>query len=250
MTYDDETLMAFADGELDEAQSAAITAAMERDPALARRVEKHRALRARVAGAFAPVLEQPVPEQLVSAATAATPGASPPQRRGEVVQFPARGTPPARSAWRAREWVAMAASVLLGVLLSWKVLTPDSLMTPRDGALVARGALATALEQQLASTQTDADRVHVGLTFQSRDGNYCRSFTLHEAGTAGLACRVGDEWRIPMTAAAPPGTGGARQAAAPPAALLREIEGRLSGEPLDAAAEKEAQARSWQPASP
>ena len=57
MNYDDETLMAFADGELDELLSAEIASAMERDPALARRVERHRALRAQVAGAYSTVLE-------------------------------------------------------------------------------------------------------------------------------------------------------------------------------------------------
>ena len=50
MNYDDETLMAYADGELDEVLAAEIAAAIEREPELARRVERHRALRA--AGQF------------------------------------------------------------------------------------------------------------------------------------------------------------------------------------------------------
>src|SRR5262245_29476515 len=107
--------MAYADGELDEAQSAAIAAAIERDPLLARRVERHRALRAEVADAFASVLDQPVPERLVAAAggASAASGGSPPQRRAEVLQFPARAAPPSRRTWRAFEWGAMAASLAL-----------------------------------------------------------------------------------------------------------------------------------------
>ena len=58
VNYDDETLMAYVDGELDAKLRAEIAAAVENDPALARRVEQHRALRARVAGAFAKVLER------------------------------------------------------------------------------------------------------------------------------------------------------------------------------------------------
>ena len=81
MNYDDETLMAYVDGELDAARRAEIAAALARDPGLARRIESQRVLRARVSDAFAPVLEQPVPEALRAAAA---------ERRGTVVQFPAR----------------------------------------------------------------------------------------------------------------------------------------------------------------
>ena len=70
MNYDDETLMAYADGELDAESSAAISAAIERDPVLAQRVERHRALRHQVTAAYASVLEQPVPERLLAAANA------------------------------------------------------------------------------------------------------------------------------------------------------------------------------------
>ena len=123
MKYDDETLMAYADGELDAAQRAEIDAAIAQDPGLALRVEEHRALRARVAGAFARVLDQPVPG---AARAAARVGARPTSARGNVVQFPARGARAPSPPWRAREWIAMAASLLLGVLLSWRFLAPGS----------------------------------------------------------------------------------------------------------------------------
>ena len=98
MIYDDETLMAYADGEFDEAQSAAIAIAVEKDPLLARRVERHRALRAEVAGAYATVLDQPVPERLVAAAGGGSAGSghSTAQRRAEVLKFPARATAPVK----------------------------------------------------------------------------------------------------------------------------------------------------------
>ena len=66
MTFSDQTLSAYADGELDAATGAALEAAMATDPELARRVERQRALRARVQDAFAPVLAEPVPERLLA----------------------------------------------------------------------------------------------------------------------------------------------------------------------------------------
>jgi len=247
VNYDDETLMAYADGELDEPLNAEITSALERDPALARRVERHRALRAAVAGAFAPVLEQAVPERLLAAANGpATPlAAGGAQRGGELLQFPARAASARR--WGTREWTAMAASLLLGMLLSWQFLVSSqrSMIAASDGTLVARGALARALDSQLASTQRPEDPVQIGLTFRGQDGSYCRSFALRRAETAGLACRAGGQWRIPVTASAPGTAGDVRQAASLPPPVLAAIEARIAGEALDAAGEQNARLSGW-----
>jgi len=255
MNYDDETLMAYADGELDEVLSAELSAAIERDPELARRVERHRALRAEVAGAFATVLDQPVPDRLLAAANG-LPGAaelpvpgSRPQRRAEVLQFPARTAPaPARS-WGGREWGAMAASLVLGALLSWKIFAPaeNSAMGVEHGAMVARGDLAQALDHQLASTQLAADPVQIGLTFRGADGAYCRTFTLRRAATAGLACREGGEWRIAVTAEVQAAGEGMRQAASLPPAVMAAVEARRAGDALDAAGEENARRGGWGP---
>ncbi len=238
MNYDDETLMAYADGELDEVLTAEITGAIERDPALARRVEQHRALRAKVAGAFAAVLDQPLPERLSAAANGPA--------RAEVLQFPARSAPAQSLRWGVREWGAMAATLVLGVLLSWNFAPSGStLISAHDGALVARGALANALDSQLASTQRAADAVQIGLTFKSREGGYCRSFLVRKAGTAGLACREDGEWRIPVTAAAQVPAEGLRQASSLPAVVLSAVDERIAGEALDAAGEENARLGGW-----
>jgi anti-sigma factor RsiW len=252
VNYDDETLMAYADGELDETQRAQITAAMAQDPELARRVQRQRALRAEVAGAFASVIDQPLPERLVVAARGdGAESAHRPPRRAEVVQFPGRTATPVANPWGGRQWAAMAASLVLGVLISWQLFTPpEPLMTASHGALVARGALAGALEQQRASTQRDTDLVQIGITFRMQDGRYCRSFALRAAGTAGLACHVEGEWQLAATAAAAGSEGDVRPAASPPPAVLQAIESRISGEPLDAAGEEQALRNSWNPGGP
>ncbi len=247
MKYDDETLMAYADGELDDALRAEIAAAAERDPVLARRVESHRALRAEVAGAFATVIHQPVPERLLAAAqdAGAAPG-SQPQRRADVLQFPARTAHAPARAWRGREWGAMAASLVLGALLSWKFFAPsEPSMGLEQGAMVARGELAQALDRQLASTQRPGDPVQIGLTFRSSAGAWCRTFTLRSAATAGLACREGGAWRIPVTAEAQGAGEGMRQAASLPPPVMAEVEARRAGDALDAAGEQSARQGGW-----
>ena len=79
----------------------------------------------------------------------------------------------------------------------------------------------------------------IGLTFKARDGNYCRSFVLRAAQTAGLACRVGSEWQIPATDSSLTSQGEMQQASsALPPAILRAIESRMEGTALDAEGEK------------
>jgi hypothetical protein len=69
---------------------------------------------------------------------------------------------------------------------------------------------------------------------------------LRAARTAGLACREGGEWRIPVTAAAQMSQGDHAQAAGSiPPPVLAAIEARMSGEPLDAAAEASAARNAW-----
>jgi len=64
----DERWMAYVDGELDAGERAAFEAALAGDPQLAQRVREQRALRRRVADAFTPDLDEPVPERLLAAA--------------------------------------------------------------------------------------------------------------------------------------------------------------------------------------
>jgi hypothetical protein len=237
MNYDDEILMAYVDGELDAKRSAEIAAAVEKEPALARRVEQQRALRAKISGAFAKVLDQPVPDRLTRAAQA---------NRGNVLQFPARPARAPAAPWRAREWAAMAASLVLGAVISWRLLeTGGAPIVAGEGALVAHGELALALDRQLASEQRGGEPVLIGLTVRTRDGNYCRSFVLRRAKTTGLACRVGSDWQVPVTDTSLIPSGEMQQASSVAPAILRAIEARGDGAVLDAEAERSAQQGGW-----
>lgn len=237
--FDEQVLMAYADGELAPAEAARVEAALADDPAAAQVVAAHRALRARVGAAFADVLTEPVPSRLVQAAAGAV--------HARPEDFNASGAK--RPRWSSREWLAMAASLVLGAALGLLVLPrdrgagTDNLV---DAGFVARNALAHALDEQLSGA--GAGQVQVGLSFRAVDGRYCRVFRLHEPrDLAGLACRSADAWRVTTLAEgiAEPG-GQMRQASTSlPAAVLADIDARIQGESLDAGAERDARARGW-----
>jgi hypothetical protein len=245
MKFSDEILMAFADGELAEPARSEVERALRTDPALAERVALHRALRSRVSNAFADVLDEPVPPRLQAGLVS-----------GKVVHLDAvraarQQQVREHSGWSWRQWGAMAASLVVGVLagaLGLRSVQGDTelaSMSVRDGALVAQGKLDTALTQQLASAGAAGSQVRIGVSFASRDGGYCRSFAMGTA--AGLACRKGGQWAIPVLAEGTPGAPGAyRQAGSEmPPAVLEAIDKRLSGAALDADAERLARQRGW-----
>jgi anti-sigma factor RsiW len=246
MNWSDETLMAYVDGEADAAASAAIEQAAASDAALAARIERMRRLRAAVHAAYAPVLDEPVPDRLLAALQAAP--AAP-----NVIDLAARRaakTAAPRPRWSWFEWGAMAASVLLGVALGAVALRePGEPIVAERGGLVARAALAQALSAQLAQDLPTDAPVRIGLSFVSKAGEYCRTFSLAQrAPVAGLACRSGDDWRVIVvvqdeSAAAPDRY---RMAATPlPRAVLDAVDAAIAGDPLDAEAERAARERGW-----
>ena len=252
MSYSDETLMAFADGELDEATRREVEHAMRQDPALAARVRQHQALRASVAGAFGGTLDEEVPQRLQAAARTAKVVHLSNIRQLRTAPPPAPPAPEKRS-WSWPEWGALAATLVMGLIaggLGTQKLggaQQFASFDARAGTLTAEGRLDEALSQQLASADTDEDFVRLGVSFLSKQGSYCRSFMLPR--TAGLACRSGEQWHIPVMANSAQGAAGTyRQAGnAMPAAVLDAIDERIAGRPLDANAEKVAQMQGWMP---
>ena len=247
MTFSEETLMAYADNELDAQTRSAVEAAMASDPEVARRVAKHKALRGKLRVAFDNVLEEPTPQRLVDAAR----GVPSVRREGNVI--PLRRKSQSRKAWP--QWAAIAASLAVGVLIGRAWLQhagPAGVpVTSRDGQLIANGVLARALSDQLAS-QTEPTPVSIGLSFKSHSGDYCRTFTLHEpTALAGLACREHDDWHVQVlaeAAAQAERSGTMRQAASPtPKMVLQAVEDNISGDLLDAHGEAAARDKNWSP---
>lgn len=236
---DDDTLHAYVDGQLDAETAARIDAALATDRALAARVQRARALRAALHGAFDPVLDEPIPARL--AALLQAPAAEAPL--ASVTALPSRRP---RRRW-AMPALAMAASLAALAVLLWQSSAHD-LVRLRDGETFAGGALSRALDDQLASAPEPDAPISVGLTFRSTDGHICRSFVRHAApARAGLACHAEQGWQVPVVVPMEaPAEGDIRQAAsALPPVVQQAIDARLAGEVFDVSQERAARDAGW-----
>lgn len=188
--YDDQQLMAYADGELSAAQAEAIRAAAQRDAGLARRIERFAATRSVLRRTLDARGTEPVPQRLLDLLAS-------PAAQAKVVPLRRKST-----LWQHWQPMALAASVVLVVgLLSARqlLLTPDS--------------LSMALEKQPSGLpyKTAQGEIVALSTLRLADGSYCREFERSQSdngsGTSarGLACR-GDaaRWAERSIAAAPP----------------------------------------------
>ena len=258
-------VMTCVDGELPPAEQAAFDARLAREPALASAVARERALRANLQAAYAPVLDEPVPAGLLDLLAIPDETASPPAAAAND-PIPIGSSDAHRAAlaharrWHWREWGAMAASLVLGVVLGARMLAPHpapggdtlALTVGSDGAITAQGALRDALEQRVAGTVLDPNSsVAVGLTFRNHARTYCRTFTLDNA-SSGIACKQPDGWvvaNLERSPGAPASAAGAYRAAASPFSptLLQAVDAMRAGDTLDAAGETAARAKGWKP---
>jgi hypothetical protein len=234
----DQDLQAYVDGELTPDARARVDAAIAADPALARKVERERALRARLRGAFDPVLDEPVPARLQALLE---PVPADRGRNGKVVDLAARRM---RPQWAVPAY-ALAASLLVIAATLWLRPGAGPVRMQPDG-MVATGPLASALDHSLASVVDSASPIAVGISFRAQDGRICRSFAQPHALT-GLACRQGDRWRVEVLAGSgEPSQGDLRQAASGLSPEVQAaIDARLQGEPFDAAQERAARDHGW-----
>jgi len=231
MTIDPETLMAYADGELDPIAEKRVEAAIAADPALAGQVAQHRKLAASLRAAFDPVAAAPVPsavEAMLRDSAKIVPLAPKPARRE-------------RPLWMG----AVAASLVAGLFAGPLVFQRDpGGVAMRDGTAIASGDVAKALGTQLASAQAGDAPVRVGVTFRDNARRYCRTF--ESGATGGIACAQGKDWRIERLYGGVAQPGGAyRQAGSPTAAMMADAQAMMAGDPLDAAAEKAARDGGW-----
>lgn len=241
MTMTNETLMAYADSELTAEEMRSVEQEIAKRPELKSYIERQLELRNALREAFTEVLNAPLPERLLAAT--AKPASWRWRMREAIRGLAARrilvlsGIPAA---------AALACGLLIGVLISGPGGTD---IVPVSGNLVAKGALAEALSQQLASRPSPAAYAKIGVSFRDKTGQYCRTF---QTGTAaGIACRENGNWNIaaltkPESEAS--GRGPYQPAASTTPDFVRQAAaGMISGAPLNADEERTARNHGWSP---
>ena len=247
MTISPEEIMAYVDGELDEAARGRITLAALSDMALADRIATERQLRDRLKAHFAPIAAAPLPQDWLETIRRAT---TAPDNVVNLAEARARKVDAALPAGRralTAPWLgaAIAASLVLGVFVGqrWPGAGDAVPITAHNGALLASGGLATALDSQLASAQESAPIRMLG-TFRRAGGDVCRVFSGAQA--SGIACHASGQWQLQhILPGSSPATATYRQAGSRDAELMAIAQDMAAGAPLDAAGESAARAKGW-----
>lgn len=199
-TFDDETVMAFADGELDAGEAARVRAAMAGDDLLRARIRAFEASRRVVRHALAPLAELPLPPALEVAVRVTA------RRAGvlEAVVPLSRAT--AVASWRrvtkARWALPLAASLalVLGGLGGYGVgRDGGSTSTEAVSATLTFEPMAAAFDELTAGEQRSVDGGEVRLvgSFRTASGLLCREAQWSGVASAYVvvACHGEAGWR-------------------------------------------------------
>ncbi|WP_267432503.1 anti-sigma factor [Sphingomonas sp. GM_Shp_1] len=229
MTIEPEMLMAYADGALDPLSAKRVERAIAENPALADEIARHRRLKARLASAYAPIADEPVPDRLAAMLTGIVVPMQPPLRQRSRLSLPL---------WQSA--AAMAACLVVGVLLGRQV--DQGPISATEHGLYAAGPLASALDRQASGGE---GAVRIAVSFRATDNDFCRVF--QSAAADGIACRDAKGWalRRTMPGSAPKAGGGYAQAGSSDAELMAAAQDMMADMPLDAEGEKAAIAKDW-----
>jgi len=213
--FDDETLMAFADGELDADTTAAIEEAMGSDDTLVVRVATFMESRAQASAALKPLIDEPVPEALTQSVQKmidearkrenAPSEASVPT--DNVVTFQPKETPRKVSP----SWILPLAASLAVVITGAGGYLAGKAGAPASGGMMVAAISDPVIAKALATTPSGTDVNAGGTTirfvssFRDEAGALCREFELQRASATSLvsvACRVGQDWDLRLAVAA------------------------------------------------
>ncbi len=229
MSFDPGTVAAFVDGELDDLTARRIEREAESDAALAAEIASYRALTAKLSAHFAPVVEEAVPERL--RALLVEPGVD----TSLVARRHAK-----RGSFASVHWGAIAASLVLGLTIGLRPWVPAADIASVNGTLVASGALADALDTQLASDQLANAEIRIGLSFRDKQGRACRSFEARDL--SGIGCRDGGRWALERAIG---GRANQEYRQASSSELLTAAAAMMAGDPFDVVAERAARDSGW-----
>lgn len=214
----DEMLMAFADGQLAAADRRRVADYIATRPEARARVEMFKRTAAELSTLFNTALAEPVPEKLLAAISNAPvqPSSVSPFRNGrpQAASIVASFIEAILPSWPALQTAgAFAATLVVGGLIGsqWQAPQPSAIqwqdtVAVNEGRILAKDIFRDGLEKtpigsQLAMNDGSSQRVFTPvLTFERKEGGYCRSYTIENAAgflLAGIACRnpAGD-WTV------------------------------------------------------
>ncbi|RWK57929.1 MAG: anti-sigma factor [Mesorhizobium sp.] len=218
--FADETLMAFADGELDDATAAAIENAMQ--PDIASQVALFLETRIQVKEALMPVLDEPVPDRLSQSVQRMIDEArrrsvpSHASQRARVVAFGAgdnRAMPRPQGSWI----MPLAASLVAVAFGFGGYFFGFAIQNQPHGLEVAgqNSPLSEALGQVASGAETvlagSTDRIRAVATFRDGTGSLCREFEIDSANRStviSVACHSDIGWAVNFAVVAPTRDGG------------------------------------------
>ena len=215
----DIDLMRLADGTLADPQRSAVEAEVSVRPDLQEQYEAYRATGKALAQLFGPIADAPVPERLLATIQNGAGASSMRLHRSAPMH---QNAPTAAS--RARDWLAgllqpewslspMAAAAALTCVVA--IGAAIKLTEPQTFVGEAPRALADALEKIPTDEKATAIALEgaqsasflVDLSFQHRDGRYCRQYYLGLDRTrafVGFACSAGNgQWHVEMDGTSP-----------------------------------------------
>jgi hypothetical protein len=245
---EDEALSALLDGELTTEDAERLRQRIARHPALAARLAELEHADTAVRAAYRGVVDEPLPTEVL--AMLARDRRAP--VRGDVVDLATRSRPlPRKLAPLAlAAGVALAVGIALGVLVAPRPPASAPLVAGA-GPVERASALHDVLETEPSGSRRSLGAVTVEprLTFATAEGDFCRQIevTGPDGTTTSLACRRGSAWQIVVAtfAAGAASSGVYRPASGPQPAVDVVIDSLISGDPLDAEAERAAIARGW-----
>ena len=239
----DATLMAYADGELDEARADAVRKALVNDPVLRGRLEKFQSIDDQVRAAFAPDLD--VPERFTDLLRDAPPS--------HVVQLDRHRKPVI-----IRAWIPAGSAIAAGVagLVAGGILTSGTTASPDLGgeAIIITGEIQAVVAQAPSgkSVMAAGSSVTPILSFVTAGDVHCREIHIANSEMAARAVACKDkghnEWRIEAFARMPVSGAGAgyHTAGQHKDAVIEAAFARLSVKyVLDAGQESLAIAEGW-----
>jgi len=241
-SWTDEQISAFLDGELSQVETEALALAVERDPALAARVERFGAANRAYVSTVAAIDQHPMSDG-VKKILSTPPTAQVIPFRTKVGAF-------------LTEHRAIAASLLCAAAV-WSVSSNlggqsgSALQAAPDGLIMASSPLHRALETGVTSApvQVAANVMATPrLTFASAEGGFCRQFDVSSpAGlTSAIACREDGRWRTQAAVFGKTGGGDYQTAAGDKSPVLEAfIDQHISGAPLNTAEEAKVLSEHW-----